>query len=141
MSTMKLLVRPLVLAGVAAAAVAVGVGAGRSERPVLFQTQARGYILPATQIISYEDSVGRLDTATGAIYGLRGDLDNASSRSTWELRVPGVKGENSGWLELQRDVMNNPKATFLVDVINGNTWILHLRGNKNGTWDPVEIFD
>lgn len=141
MTTMKLFVRPLALACLAAAAIAVGMGAGSNDRPVLYQNQARGYVLPATQIISYEDSIGRLDTATGAIYRLRGDVNEPSVRNTWELRVPGVKGETSGWLEIQRATFNNPEAIFLVDVINGNTWILHSRGNKNGTWDPVDLFN
>ena len=97
-------------------------------------------IPPATQIISYDQTVGRLDTRTGAIYMYRGELDNPSVRGYWELRVPGVNEKTSGMLELQRANFNNPEATFLVDTVTGKTWLLHRRGNHNGTWDVVEIF-
>ena len=111
-----------------------GVGARIDERA--YQVP----IPPATQIISYDQTVARFDTRTGAIYMYRGELDDPCVRGYWELRVPGVNEKTSGMLELQRANFNDPAATFLVDTVTGKTWLLHRRGNHNGTWDIVEIF-
>ena len=91
---------------------------------------------PVTQIVSYGEGVGLLDTRNGAISELRGDLDNSSSRLSWFLRVEGVEG-TSGHLEMQSPQWNRPDALFLVDVMTGETWILRDRGNNNGTWESV----
>jgi hypothetical protein len=112
-------------------------GAGRNEQVTILQTGARNYIVPAAQIISFNDTVGRLDTTTGAVHQLSGDLRNPSVRNEWELRVPAVSGETSGFLEIQRATFNDPEAIFLVDIVTGKTWLLRRRGNDNGTWDPV----
>ena len=43
--------------------------------------------MPVAQVMSYQEGVGLLNTMTGEIFELRGDLDNASSRLSWFLRV------------------------------------------------------
>lgn len=91
---------------------------------------------PVTQIVSYGEGVGLLDTRNGSISELRGSLDNPSSQLSWFLRVEGVEG-TSGHLEMQSPQWNRPDALFLVDVMTGETWILRDRGNNNGTWEPV----
>lgn len=91
---------------------------------------------PVSQIISYGDGVGLLDTRNGAISELRGSLDNPSSQLSWFLRVEGVEG-TSGHLETQSPQFNRPDALFLVDVVSGDTWILRDRGNNNGSWESV----
>ena len=91
---------------------------------------------PVTQIASYGEGVGLLDTRNGAISELRGDLDNSSSQLNWFLRVEGVEG-TSGHLEMQSPQWNHPDALFLVDVMTGETWILRDRGNNNGSWEVV----
>lgn len=91
---------------------------------------------PVTQVVSYGEGVGLLDTRNGSISELRGSLDNQSSQLSWFLRVEGVEG-TSGHLEMQSPHFNRPDALFLVDVMTGETWILRDRGNNNGSWEPV----
>ena len=128
---------------ICAAAGGVAVGAGSMEVAKHYFVQGQS----ATQIIvlpggntDNNGDIARLDTNTGAVYRFRGNVDNPSVRNTWELRVPAVKGENSGLLEIQRLEFGSTQATFLVDVVTGNTWILRHRASSNGTWDPIDIY-
>jgi len=95
----------------------------------------------ATQIIARGSELWRLDTTSGALYRFRGDVNNSSVRNTWELRADAVKG-TSGMLELQTiGIINRQREQlFLVDMMYGTTWILRDRGNKNSSWDLIEIF-
>lgn len=129
---------------VCAAVVTVAAGAGAAKIAAQYFVQGPG----ATQIIvlpggneAFDSDIARLNTRTGAIYRYRGDIENASSRGTWELRVPAVQGETSGMLEIQRVEIPGARATFLVDVVTGSTWVLHQRASTNATWDPVEEFN
>ena len=92
--------------------------------------------IPVAQVMSYQQGVGLLNTTTGEIFELRGDLDNASSRLSWFSRVEGVEG-TSGFLQVQSPQFNRPDAVFLVDAVTGATWILRDRGNHNGSWEVV----
>ena len=92
--------------------------------------------IPVVQVIPYQQGVGLLDTTTGEIFELRGDLDNASSRLSWFPRVAGLAG-TSGFLKVQSPQFNRPDAVFLIDAVTGATWILRERGNNNGTWEKV----
>ncbi len=92
--------------------------------------------IPVAQVMSYQQGVGLLNTVTGEIFELRGDLDNASSRLSWFPRVAGLDG-TSGFLQVQSPQFNRPDAVFLVDAVTGATWILRDRGNNNGTWEKV----
>lgn len=92
--------------------------------------------IPVAQVISYQEGVGLLNTTTGEIFELRGDLDNSSSRLSWFPRVAGLSG-TSGFLQVQSPRINRPNAIFLVDAVTGSTWILRDRGNHNGTWEAV----
>jgi hypothetical protein len=132
--------RTISLSALAGVVLLIALGAGRVREAAPSPAAAGRYVLPATQIISFDDTIGRLDTATGAVYRLRGNLDNPSVRHTWALRVPPVDGPTSGLLEIQQATFNEPGATFLVDIVTGRTWILQRRAGENGTWDPVEIF-
>jgi len=96
----------------------------------------RAYAVPVSQVISYGTGVGLLGTRSGAIAELRGNLDNQSSQLSWFPRVEGVDG-SSGYLQIQSPQFNRPDASFLVDVVTGDTWILRNRGNNNGSWEPV----
>ncbi len=147
MKKMKSHLRVLVIVAVGATAIVIAMGAARGKQLTATGADVRGFIVPAAQIISFDDTVGMLDTATGAIYRLHGNLhnpttvlDNPGVRLTWELRVGPVKGETSGLLEIQRPTFNKPDAIFLVDIVLGKTWILQRRASSNGTWDPVEIY-
>jgi hypothetical protein len=136
-----------VMAGAAAVA-AAGLGAGRQGQPV-YASEAGSLLYPRTRIIAYDsgdqrerrDGVARLDTATGALYRFSGDLGNPNVRSVWVLEVPGVREATSGVLEIQRAEGVNPNvgATFLVDVITGDTWLLRRRADR-AAWDKVDVF-
>ncbi len=92
--------------------------------------------MPVAQVMSYQEGVGLLNTTTGEIFELRGDLDNASSQLSWFPRVAGLDG-TSGFLQVQSPQFNRPDAVFLVDAVTGATWILRDRGNHNGSWEAV----
>ena len=150
----------LVSIGAAAAAVAIGAGASKAAWEYFVQGQ------PATQVFilpggnaKFDSDIARLDTRTGAVYRFRGNVDNSSVTNTWELRVPPVKEETSGLLEIQQVTLprrelaelersrlgfstltDEPQTTFLVDIANGKTWILRRRANTNESWDIVDIF-
>jgi len=127
-----------VLAGCVALAIIAGVGLtmlggsgperDRYRRPL----SGDSLILSTVQIIIFDGQIARFDTETGEIAFLRGNLDNPSTQKTWQVRVQKVRGKTSGLLEIQH-VANR---LFLVDTINGRTWLLNKRGS-NGTWDEI----
>lgn len=143
--------RKWALLSVCAAALGIGLGAGGMK-------VAQQYFVPgpsATQIIHLpggnlrlDSDIARFDTRTGAIYRFRGNIEVASVTNDWELRVPPVKEPNSGILEIQRIASPRPTsegepqvfATFLVDVVTGQTWILRHRASTNASWDAVDIY-
>ena len=138
MSNLTTPIRVLALVVAAGALIAVALGAGRELG--VSRTDVRGFVLPASQIISWDQTVGMLDTANGAIYKMRGALHNSSVQNTWEMRVPPVKGTTSGLLELQVATFDAPDTFFLVDIVTGSTWILRTRTSSNRSWEPVKIF-
>ena len=119
-------------------ALAVTLGADRSNRggPGM-RAASRSNTVSATEIIAFDDTVARLDTATGALYKFHGDFDNPSAKGEWHLHVAPVDG-SSGYLEIQQ-VGIVPGAVFLVDVVTGKTWLLHRRGT-GATWDAVDVY-
>ena len=125
----------ILLASVAVAG--FGAGMSSSQRSGL---QSNLIAPSASQIISFDETIGMLDTTSGAIYRLRGNLDNPGAKLTWEMRVSPVTEANSGMLELQRPTFNAPGTHFLVDQITGDTWVLRRRASENGAWVPVTIF-
>jgi hypothetical protein len=149
---MKLVMtRKWAVVSVCAAAAGVALGAGASKAAWEYFVQGPS----ATQIIflpggtvEFDSDIARFDTRSGAIYRFRGDVTNASVTNTWELRVPAVKEETSGLLEIQ--TIDLPRrdsppgeaepVAFLVDIANGDTWILRKRASTNLSWDKVDIF-
>jgi hypothetical protein len=142
-------------AAICAAVVVIAVGAGRNRtsRQAILSPDRNAFLFSATEIVllpggnpQTDSDIARLDPTTGAVYRLRGNLDNPSVRNTWELRVPPVKGPHSGLLEVQQARLPGSRngrgasATFLVDIVSGRTWILRPRASSNASWDPVEIF-
>lgn len=96
-------------------------------------------LLPAYEIIRFGEvpnGVGRLDTSTGEIWRFHGDLRKSNVRSQWVKAggVPGVTKRPVGTLQLQEAA----GALFLVDLLNGDTWILKDRGT-GFAWDPVTV--
>ncbi len=142
------------VAAMVAAAVAAGSGAGRTA---VMDPGRNEFLFSATEIIvlpdgtsSTDSSIARLDTRTGALYRFRGSVDNAGTRSTWEMRAEPVSEATSGMLEIQvvtpektvnqHDPAPRAPAVFLVDIVTGSTWILRARASSNFSWEPVEIF-
>ncbi len=114
---------------------AMGLGAARGGRSAVLAPDGNEFLFSATQIVrlpggnadTFSD-IARLDTKTGAIYRFRGNVNNASTTPTWELRVPGVGQPTSGLLEIQNilprepsDPAGLPFGTFYVDTLTGET--------------------
>ena len=107
-------------------------------RPATMRDGA-AYILPAVQVISWDRTVGMLDTRTGAVYRLLGNVDKTRVKNTWKQRVAPVTGSHSGMLEIQRSTFNEIRTTFLVDVVEGHTWILKRTASTNRRWQRVDV--
>ncbi len=134
--------------------IAMGVGRQRQSRiAVIDGAQQNQFLFSASQIIrlsggnpANSSDIARLDTRTGAVYRFRGNIDVASVKNTWELRVPPVKEETSGLLEIQNFLPERPTTetirpvTFLVDIVNGTTWILRETTSTNARWQVVDIY-
>ena len=175
--------------------IAMGVGRQRQSRiAAMGGAQEDRFLFSATEIIrlsggtaAFDSDIARLDTRTGAVYRFRGNVDVASVQNTWELRVPPVKEETSGMLELQNILPHRPirqgdvvmpfetffvdtltgetvkkvetsnsqvkrvtapaqatdivrPVTFLVDIVEGTTWILRETTGTNARWQLVDIF-
>ncbi len=135
--------------------IAMGVGRQRQSRiAVIGSAQQQGqFLFSATEIIrlaggnpANDSDIAKLDTRTGAVYRFRGNVNIASVQNTWELRVPPVKEETSGLLEIQNILPPRPTVevvrpvTFLVDIVHGTTWILRETTSTNARWQPVNIF-
>ncbi len=129
--------------------VAMGVGRPRTSRvAVMDGARQQQFLFSATEIVllpggntATDSDIARLDTTTGAIYRFRGNVDNPSVTNTWQLRVPPVKLETSGFLEIQNIAIEEKRpATFLVDIVYGTTWILRERARSNAAWELVDIY-
>lgn len=122
---------------VAVAAMAVGILVAMGVSNAMQAT--RTVDIPAAKVISFGDGIGRLNTVTGAIHQLSGNLSNASARVTWQQRVPPVAGTTSGYLDIQQTNFNSPGEMFLVDTITGDTWIFRWRASGHGSWDAIRV--
>lgn len=82
------------------------------------------------------DGVARLDTSTGEIWMLNSTLHNASVAGEWNYAVAGVGHKDTGSFRVQRA----KRTIFLVDVTNGDTWLLRQRGSTPArfTWSYIK---
>lgn len=137
--------------GVATLVVAVGAGSMKISRQYfVLGPAATNLILLPGGVPQFNSDLARLNTRTGAVYRYRGDLSNTALQSTWEMRVPPVTEETSGVLEIQRIALPKTNAskggtevqtaTFLVDIVNGTTWVLREMASTNARWQMVDIF-
>ena len=126
--------------GVAAAA-AIGIGAIFSTTSEAQQRRPRGNDVIATdeiifstvQIVELNGEIVRLDTDDGQLFEFSGSTgDNA--RGTWRRMAQPVRGNTSGFLQIQQV----GGAIFLVDRVDGRTWILRDRGS-NSSWQEIRI--
>ncbi len=126
-----------ILAGLA---LIILLGARPAANHFLGTTLSTERIVPRVQIIQFDDSVARFDTRTGEIHRFNGDLNRPQVRGQWVSVVNGVDSSTSGVLEIQRaEGVRAESAVFLVDVIEGDTWLLRHRGS-GADWDRIEIF-
>ena len=139
MKNMSFGVRVVMILALVSAVVLMVAGAGNDRELTSTRAGVRGFVLPRTEVISFDETVAVLDTATGAVYRIKDPrvLDNPSARVTFQLRVAPVKEETSGYLEMQRATFNQPNAIFLVDIVTGKTWILRDRASSNRSWEPI----
>ncbi len=137
--------------GVATLVVAIGAGSMKIARQYfVLGPAATDLILLPGGAPQFNSDLARLNTRTGAVYRYRGDLSNTALQSTWEMRVPPVTEETSGVLEIQRIALPKTSAstgrtevqtaTFLVDIVNGTTWVLREMASTNARWQMVDIF-
>lgn len=104
-------------------------------------TSVQDQVVPAANIIRLgenPDGIARIDSSTGAIHRFLGnprsiDPEQAIGLSAWKLEHAGVGTRPVGALRLQQA----GPATFLVDALSGETWILRMRNGHFG-WDRVE---
>ena len=146
MKNMSFGVRVVTILALVSAVVLMVAGAGNDRELTIMRAGVRGFVLPKSQVISWDDTVGLLDTTNGAVYRLSGQaharqsvFDNPSVRVSWKQRVAPVKEGTSGYLEIQRSTFNRPDAKFLVDIVTGQTWILRARASSNRQWVPVLV--
>jgi hypothetical protein len=120
-------------------AAALIMGAGKLAVPSAVEDRVLAErVIPRVQIIQFNDSVARLDTATGELHLFTGDLRSPSSRGQWRLYANGVSG-SSGYLELQQPRgVEAQSGLFLVDIVSGESWILTRRASR-ATWDHVPV--
>ncbi|MCP3902711.1 MAG: hypothetical protein GY715_03665 [Planctomycetes bacterium] len=123
----------LALAALALPATVLAMQSGSAGEPIqIFRTHEQSVV----QIYSVGGTAVKLNTATGAVHSLRGNT-GSSGTSYWWLNVPPVNTAGTGMFEIQRATDSGTETVFLVDVQNGSTWLLRLRGNQNGAWQAI----
>lgn len=133
------LARIWIITILAGAALVILLGARPAANHFLGTTLTTERIVPRVKIIQFDDSVARFDTKTGEIHRFNGDLNRPQVRGQWVSVVPGVESSTSGVLEIQRaEGVRAESAVFLVDVIEGDTWLLRHRGS-GAEWDRIEV--
>jgi hypothetical protein len=95
--------------------------------------------LPAVQVVNVGNAVLRIETATGRVSTLEGNPQNLGVLNSWKERVPPVEQETSGRLEFRLTQYGDFVAILLIDVDQGDSWILKHRGNYSGFWEPIQL--
>ena len=91
-------------------------------------------IFSRTKIVEIDNDVFRLGTSNGELFRFKGDLRGPTANGVFQSIVAPVNGANSGFLQIQRA----GDGTFLVDTVNGTTWILRRKSANNGGWILVD---
>jgi hypothetical protein len=95
----------------------------------------RAQLFSRVQLIDVDDGVTlRLDRQTGALFRFRGETGR-NARGTFVSVARPLRENTSGFLEIHRA----GRATFLIDAVTGNTWILRQRSATNAAWIPVNL--
>ncbi|MHC5114512.1 MAG: hypothetical protein ACYTGP_08815 [Planctomycetota bacterium] len=119
----------LALGAFALPATVLAMQSGTGEAFQIFRTHEQS----AVQIYDIGGTPAKLDTATGAVFSLRGNAGTRGTGGYWWLNVPAVNTAGTGMFEIQRA----DDSVFLVDIQDGTTWLLRWRGNQNGAWQAL----
>ncbi|MCI0364840.1 MAG: hypothetical protein L0Y44_02165, partial [Phycisphaerales bacterium] len=104
---------------------------GSNDLPIVDLDNA---IFSRTQIIRFDNFMVRFDTSTGELFRFRGTPQGPNANGTFRSIARAVDDPTSGFLEIQQF----ENATFLVDVVTGDTWILRRSGANNAAWVLVD---
>ena len=94
-------------------------------------------VFSRVRIVEMDDTIFRLDTETGALSRFRGTESGRNARGSFVSVAPPLRSPTSGFVDIQQA----GNATFLVDVVTGQTWILRQRGNSTAAWVEVSTPD
>lgn len=96
-------------------------------------------VFAAVEIVAVEGETLRLDTRTGVMHGLDGDLSFDGTSGRWRVRVAPVPEATSGFLSLQSRLVGAQPVYLLVDEVTGETWLLRYRERDRGTWTRLSV--
>lgn len=134
MSRFQLLILPsLAIIALLIGTVAIGQVGGSSSSGLVGSLD--NAVFARTKIIKFDDTVALFDSATGELFRFRGDLAGSNARGTFVPVARPVAESTSGFLQVQQ--IDN--ATFLIDAVTGDVWILRQRGRTNASWVPVSV--
>jgi hypothetical protein len=110
-------------------------------QPIESNAGVEAYVvrLPAVQVVNVGNAVLRIETTTGRLSTLEGNPANLSVQNTWKEQVPPVEQETSGRLEFRLTRYGDFVAVLLIDIEQGDSWILKHRGNYSGFWEPIRL--
>ncbi|MCI0366634.1 MAG: hypothetical protein L0219_22445, partial [Phycisphaerales bacterium] len=120
----------VVIAAVTCAALLIASSITRAQSGEELPINLDNAIFPRTKIIKVDDVIVRFDTATGELFNFEGTLQGSNANGLFRNIAPPVSGSNSGVLEVKRI----GQATFLIDVLTGETWILRQNSPNNASW-------
>lgn len=89
-------------------------------------------VIPRTRVLDFQGDLVRFDSSSGAVLQFSGNTGAATANGTWIPFVRPLAVQTSGVLQLQ----HTSDATFLVDIVRGDSWILRVQ-NNTGNWQKV----
>lgn len=130
-------------AGLVVLAIAVILGATvalaeRSTQPSMFIDDAGQPLVSRVQVIKFDNTVARFDRVTGELMEYNGDLTKLNVPGQWVPLVKPVRSGTAAVLEIQQPESAVPGATFLVDAVTGQTWVLRRR-QADVRWEEIPI--
>ena len=90
-------------------------------------------IYPRVKVLLFQDFITRFDTQTGQMSRFSGSLASESATGKWLPLVEPINEPNSGYLDLE----HVRGATFLIDMVTGEVWVLRREGDAIGFWNHI----
>ena len=95
---------------------------------------------PLVEVIAFGetgDGVGLFNTSTGEIHTFTGDPSPPGTHGDWDYEVKGVaRDQPAGALRLQHPFRG--PGLFMVNVLNGDTWVLREPRRHSWYWSPIQ---